>query len=1420
MASMLLLLQLLIIALTALALTAPLPAGGSAATLHRIFVLDASGSMRASDVAPDRFSVAKHRLERELAATDFAGNTMVSILIAGPTPELVAARHHDASALANRLELLRASDGTADWERVGQLLETISRTDDRIEILLLSDRAGADPLPALQALMPNSIVENVPIGTSTFNAGFTDVTIESLDSEGGRWRIEGSLAESGGVKADLPVGVHFRPSEESGFLEWGEQEINFDEHSSSSGFGSFEFDLTLPAAGMLELRLPADSSPHDNLATFRLAKRPRSARVLHVGPENRPLLRALRALEQVEVFRADTLPADSSSYDLVIVDRTTLDRHPQTHSLWLGGAYAESDGIPVPLQDPTPSGWQQHHALSPSVDWGNLTVSRALALRRSPGAEVLLEASGSPLVQARTTEFGREVRVAFELDDSNWPERSAFPAFVANLLHWAIPDLGATVSVGCRVGQPCDIDYRILRGGARLVTPSGDEFHLPSPFVAPPSRSEAAWATPGLDELFRPQQVGTYLVESAAGRQEVPVNGFFEDEVELEPAEAGPSNTEPTDSPLANGVARALLVAVLVLLAAEAWLAGRGSERFLTHSGLRRGNPLALRRRWMLALRLLAVALLVLAISDTPLFAPAREQNVVVVADMAPYPEETQAALAHLLQRTEQSAGAGRRRGLVSIGATSAVTADLGETGSLQSQVSSLPAADLEMALDLATAMIPGRPGDRVVVASTGIETRGSAAAALYRLRTRGIPIDAYPLPSLPANEVIVERPVIPERLFEGDRFPLQAMIYSERSGQATVQILREKEVVAQREVQLQGGRNVVEMTASEPEAGSFLYEVAITTAHDEFAGNNRNGAVARVARHPRVVVFSPQHSLGQQLVDALDVQGISADVMPPDRAPWYLKDWLEYDVVVLMNVPAIDLHTKQQELLETAVREHGTGLVILGGENSFGPGGYYETPLERLSPLSSRIPREGPAVTLLFVLDRSGSMQQVVGDVTRLEIAKEATLDAAALLNEESRVGVVAFDSDATLLLPLQSAGESESIAQALAPLEPGGGTSIYPGLLEAYEQLRDDEAGARHVVLMTDGLSQPGEFPAILRRMNEAGISVSAVAIGEGADVGRIEQIARLGGGAFHATRDFNALPSILSQEALLLSSTPVEERTITPRWETVPSFFSGLPEQLPPLHGYVLTTLKSEATNHLSTRAENGDEVPLLASWRFGAGRVFAFSSHGAGSWSGDWQAMAQYPLLWSQVVRRTLPATQRPGLHLSLQHNGDEVRVDLRAVDDEGAAPPELEPRATLSGPGNDLRSPLMLTEITPGLYRGSFVVDKVGAYQTAIEANEEQVEAQTVITYPALWNFSRANADLLEATTALTGGRMLLGDEVIFSGPSWYWSSRSGWRIWTILATALFMADLLLRYAPGIFGWRRSPRIYSNFTRAL
>jgi hypothetical protein len=439
--------------------------------------------------------------------------------------------------------------------------------------------------------------------------------------------------------------------------------------------------------------------------------------------------------------------------------------------------------------------------------------------------------------------------------------------------------------------------------------------------------------------------------------------------------------------------------------------------------------------------------------------------------------------------------------------------------------------------------------------------------------------------------------------------------------------------------------------------------------------------------------------------------------------------------------------------------------------------------------------------------------MQRNEGGATRLEIAKQATVSAIRLLHQESLIAIVAFDSEAKVLLPLQPAKDSTAVTRALRELEPGGGTAIHPGLVEALRQLEGVDAMAKHIVVMSDGLTQPGDFPGILKAISDRGISVSTVAIGEGADPVRLEEIARIGKGAFHATQDFKALPSILSQEALLLSGKPVEERLTTPLWvERNAEFFAGLPDKLPPLAGYVLTTRKPQAALHLVVLDEKQEPVPLFASWRYGNGRVIALTTQGAGAWTKEWQAMAEYPLLWSQTLRHVFSGLSE-GLFPHMTRRGDEVEIDVDALTQEGVPREGLKVTASLAGPGLAFEPPTSraLSEVHPGRYHGRFTLDRPGEFSLRAVADQTTAEAPLLVAYPALYALTRADPDRLAALAAVTGGRILTSEEQVFAGGGRRWVARALWQVWVLAALALFIADLIIRYASGLIGTRGAKR---------
>jgi hypothetical protein len=219
---------------------------------------------------------------------------------------------------------------------------------------------------------------------------------------------------------------------------------------------------------------------------------------------------------------------------------------------------------------------------------------------------------------------------------------------------------------------------------------------------------------------------------------------------------------------------------------------------------------------------------------------------------------------------------------------------------------------------------------------------------------------------------------------------------------------------------------------------------------------------------------------------------------------------------------------------------------------------------------------------------------------------------------------------------------------------------------------------------------------------------------------------------------------------------------------------------------------------------------EPVPLLASWRYGNGRVIALTTHGAGAWSRDWQSMPEYPLLWSQMLRHVLPGGHAEGLNPRLLRHGDEVEVTIDALNQEGAPRTGLNITAALVGP-DATSTDVALSETVAGRYIGRAMLAGTGDFILRAAADKLAAEAPLHVAYPALYAFQRADPERLAALAAMTDGRVLADAEQIFVGVERRWVARAGWQVWVLLALALFLIDLTIRYASGLRGSRRQPQ---------
>ncbi len=518
----------------------------------------------------------------------------------------------------------------------------------------------------------------------------------------------------------------------------------------------------------------------------------------------------------------------------------------------------------------------------------------------------------------------------------------------------------------------------------------------------------------------------------------------------------------------------------------------------------------------------------------------------------------------------------------------------------------------------------------------------------------------------------------------------------------------------------------------------------------------------------PRVLVATDDAARAADLVASLGEGDLEVTVVGARGVPSALTSLAGYDSIVLDNVSADDLGEATMATLQVYVRDLGKGLVMLGGRESFGAGGYLDTPLEETMPvyMSVRDRERSPDVAMVAVVDKSGSMADChcTGDsrdtanpsgqrgFEKVDIAKEAILRAAEALAPTDQLGVVTFDENAHWAVrtaPIDFGAIGDGLG-----FRADGATNIFAGLQAAYEDLRDNPATLRHIILVTDGWSTHGAYDELLDDLREAGITLSTIGTGGGsADI--LRRLADESGGRYYNAPDASTIPDIFLRETIRTAGERIVEEAFQPIPSASSEILDGLDAgRLPQLLGYNATTPKGSATVSLLT----GREDPLLAQWQYGLGRAVAWTSDAREQWAAPWIGTAEFGTLTAQLVAWTLPPQDAEGIDVQFTPAGNgELDVEVTSFDDDGA--PRNFYRTILRLVAPDLE-PLQaeLTQLGPGRYAGRVRATDPGAYLVRVAQtyeDEERTDAASRtlgIVSPAAAEYRRLGVD----TEALAG----------------------------------------------------------------
>ncbi|MGQ0749422.1 MAG: VWA domain-containing protein [Betaproteobacteria bacterium] len=716
---------------------------------------------------------------------------------------------------------------------------------------------------------------------------------------------------------------------------------------------------------------------------------------------------------------------------------------------------------------------------------------------------------------------------------------------------------------------------------------------------------------------------------------------------------------------------------------------------------------------------------------------------------------------------------------------------------------------DIGRAIEVAVGAFPPGEHRRIVLLSDGRENRGDARAAAAMARSLGVELHAVPLEiSSPEREVYLQGVTLPTEVRVHEPFEVQTVVHSTGSARAHLVVMRNDSIVHQSEVDLKPGANVYSFIEQADTPGLQEYEAIVNSDADTRQENNRYPAFVQVKGAPRVLHAMGDPQAGRYLSAALKAQGITVEEVPANALPGSLRELLDYDLAILNNVSGFDLSLSKMELLESYVRDAGGGVVKIGGDRSYAGGGYRGTPVERLLPVTMDVKTEIqiPSVSVVFVLDRSGSMSTKAHDQDKLAIAKSAALASLDLLNVLDRVGVLAFDSKPEWAVPPTEVGMRRHIAERLRELETGGGTNLYPAIEEAHRVMRRERAKVKHLIVLSDGLTE-GErnFDALGARIAADGITISTIALGSDADRPLMARLAALGNGRFYHTDDPANVPRIFTSETLTIARDLVVEGDIRPRRSHAGELVEGF-DAFPALAGYQRTLAKPSAQVSLLGR----DEDPVLASWRYGLGKSVAFTSDLSGQWGRQWVQWQEFGRFVAQMARWTMRRSGNESLVTRFQWHGQRGEIDVDVLDRDDRFVNGLELEAVVTDPARGTRR-VRLEQTAPGRYRGEFPVSGAGRYYITLSGRggEEQVGPKTFgLAIPYSPEYLDLGIDRKLLRDVATSGRLLpLSADVTGPSPQ---APGPRWRIWWpffLAALILLVMEVAARKVPVPETWR-------------
>ncbi|WP_291651659.1 VWA domain-containing protein [Clostridium sp.] len=769
--------------------------------------------------------------------------------------------------------------------------------------------------------------------------------------------------------------------------------------------------------------------------------------------------------------------------------------------------------------------------------------------------------------------------------------------------------------------------------------------------------------------------------------------------------------------------------------------------------------------------RIVVFTLLILAFGNITINLKGRNISTVFLLDVSESASDFEESGKDFISTAIESMPRGNKAGVVLFGDNSKIDKVLNKKKEYKSidEKPVVTATNIQEAVESALGLFERGGSKRIVLITDGEENQGDILKSTPLINEQKIDFKVYKITGEKGEEIYVDNVKVPDNISVGEEFSVSIDIKSNYATKAKLTLFSGRNKVGEQQVQIQKGKNSFVFKDKQSSGGFKGYRVLVEAEGDTNKVNNEFSTFTNVMDKPNILLINGVKGDSEALEEILSNSVANIKKIAPSTSPSTLNELLEYKSIVLNDVHRDDLSNGFMDNIEAYVKDYGGGLITFGGEDSYALGGYKDTSLEKVLPvyMDKRGKNEVPAISINLIIDKSGSMSAEGGGVSKLTLAKEAAMKALENLREVDEISVIAFDDTYDEVVPLQKVGDKEAIKELISGIQIRGGTSIYPALEQGYNMQMQSSAKIKHTILLTDGQDGYGldNYASLLQNFIDNNITLSTVAVGEGANADLLNQLASIGKGRSYYTDIYTDIPRIFAKEVLLSAGTYIINEEFTPKILSNHEILAGVKtsDGIPSLLGYIGTSIKENAVEILSS---NHDE-PILAAMQYGIGRTVSFTSDVSGQWSKNYLAWEYGPQLIKNMVYFTIPKYGEEG-KLNISQEGNEAKVEF--YNDKISKDAKV--KGIYNGE-NGQEGEFELSQVEPGKFEANIPLDSLGFYNFSIREEESgevknNYKGAFALQYSDEYKFN-TNGEKLDVVVKETKGSFINKPEEVFEG---------------------------------------------------